>query len=155
MQVRVLLPALTTPETYIILKDGRMIFLLKKGLLCIMLLLSLVFVSSASASTLKVNPPWAVGNYNDFGKQVELNINPKYSNAAKFTVYYAKGYSSKSGFKHFTVSATPNYLYYRYQYVVRTGFQATDYGWWTVEVVSVGADGSTSKPFITNVNVIR
>jgi opacity protein-like surface antigen len=126
--------------------------MVKKLLMVFVLVMS--FATCAFAAT-NVNPPYAVGTYNDFGKYVRLDINPNYSNASQFEVDYTKGYNATTGFKSFVISATTNTQINRYQWVCRTGFQASSKGWWTVKVYSIAADGTKSAPFTTNVNVIR
>jgi hypothetical protein len=126
--------------------------MIKKLLMVFVLVMSIG--TSVFAAT-NVNPPYAVGNYNDFGMSVRLDINPKYSNADKFEVDYAKGYNSTTGFQSFVVDASTNLTISRNQRVRRTGFQADSMGWWTVKVYSIAADGTKSAPFTTNVNVMR
>ena len=98
-----------------------------------------------SAPATFVQPVSSVGTYNDFGQSVRMDINPKNTNAASFKVEWEEGYKPSSYSHSFTVSSAPNVQNGRYQWVVRTGFQATQMGWVTFKVTSIGSDGSQSK----------
>lgn len=128
----------------------------KKLLMVFVLVLSLGVTTSAfAATTTSVLPPNGVQTYNDFGQQIRLDILTSGTNASQFKIYWAAGYNATSGFQSYYVSATPNETISNNQSAVGTEFQVPAIGWYTVWVVSVGADGKTSTAFKTNVNVLR
>lgn len=120
------------------------------------LLIASLFITSQTFAATTVSAPLSVGTYNDFGQNIRLDINPKYTNAAQFEIDYASGYNATRGFKTKLVSAETNYKTPSRQYVCRTGVNVSSFGWWTIKVYSIAADGTKSATdFQTNVNVTR
>lgn len=117
--------------------------------------IQLVETSHAYAAT-AVYAPQSVGTYNDFGEEIRLDINPKYTNASKYKIEWAPGYNVTSGFQSEVISADTNYRTSSYQYVTRTWLSATSLGWWTVRIWSIASDGTVSAtPWTGNVNVLH
>jgi hypothetical protein len=127
---------------------------MKKLMIAVLLISSLLTNGQAFAATTSVQPPVGVGTYVDFYHDVRLQWKPVVG-AVAYKVYLADGYNAKSGFvlQHTLTNYTLRYInrqYRIYDYVSTPKIQ-----WYTIRVISVDKNGKESVPFTTSVNVWR